>query len=216
MMLGNGNYQYLYIYFRNILIELKDNVPENRKHYVRSILKNVLLKWDTEFLNFICELSVLNNLIKTGFRLEKVEEKMENSKGMDFTVIDQDGKAVLIEVVNFSLEPVQGYDDDRLVRWLTGKQMDKYNDQAKDGLKRKFTLVPVLWGTHVVLKRIKDLYETRLDLTAMNIHEPMAYSCLILKDKSYRINFSRIRNIFIIDGGFNIPKEDAASPTPTE
>lgn len=196
-LLGNGNYHYLFTYFDNVLKELNQHIPEDKKFLVRGILKNMLINMDMRFLNFVGELSILNNLIKTGFRLEKVEELLPNGKRVDFTVQSAQGITEMVEVVNIFLEGAEEYDDGRLIQFVKGKLLNKYKDQSKNELAIPFTLVPVLWGTHSMLLRLKNLYDQHLNLTSENIHEPMAYSCIIYGNR-FNIKFSKLSNVFVI------------------
>jgi hypothetical protein len=197
-MLENRKYVYLFTYFNNMLSELNSTLPENKKHLLRGIVKSMLTNWDMKFLNFVGELSVLNNLLKTSFQLDQVEEIMENGKRIDFTVRAAGDRLERIEVVNIYLDNAEAYEDERLEKFVKGKLSEKYLDKTKNELQQAITLVPVLWGTHAMLLRLKTIFSGRDILPGLPVHEPMAYSCLI-SETTYYIKFSKLSNVFSID-----------------
>lgn len=195
---GNHKYLYLFTYFDNLLIDLNKYLPDKKKSLLSGTFWHLLTNWDLKFLNFIGELSVLNNLLKSGYELEMVEEKMPNGKRMDFKVKSTTGKMILVEVVNIHLPDKGDKTDKQLVKSIRRKLVAKVNMKSKKSLiNTVFHLVPVLWGKHQMLLKVKDLYDTHLDLQHLNIYEPVAYSCFIYENQ-YIIKFGSLKTLLNI------------------
>lgn len=173
---GNQKYKPLYIYFDNLLVELGRNVPPKKKELLSSTFRHLLTSFNLNFFHFIGELSVLNGLLSKGFKLERVEEPMDHGKSADFTMKTPGGDSQRIEVVNIHLWSQETKSDEELVRFLQGKIIDKINDKAKEDIANLiFFTIPVVWGPIEMLKRVRDLYETHLNMYQVKVSEPVAY-----------------------------------------
>lgn len=169
--------------------------PE-KKALLSDTFRSLLTNWDLKFLNFIGELSVLNNLLKSGYQLNTLEEEMPNGKHMDFTIINQNGNKVLVEVRNIHLHEGEDKTDKQLVSKIKRKLTRKVNAKSKNGLAGiVFHTVPVIWAPHKVLLRLKALYDQNLNMLHLNVLEPVAYACFTYEN-DYVIKFGSVKTIF--------------------
>ena len=176
-LLGNRKYIPLYTYFKKLLEELDMQLTPEKKILLSGTFRSLLTNWDLKFLNFIGELSVLNNLLKSGYQLGAVEEEMPNGKHMDFTVISQNRNKVLVEVKNIRLHNGEDKTDKQLVSQIKRKLTRKVNAKSKNGLPDiVFHTVAVIWAPHKVLLRGKALYDPKLNMLHLNFLEPVAYA----------------------------------------
>lgn len=195
-LLGNRNYLLLYTYFKRLMEELDMQLAPEKKALLSGTFRSLLTNWDLKFLNFIGELSVLNNLLKSGYQLDIVEEEMPNGKHMDFTVINQNGNKALVEVRNIHLHEGGDKTDRQLVSKIKRKLTRKINTKSKNGLPGiVFHIVPVIWAPHKVLLRLKALYDQNLNMLHLNILEPVAYACFTYEN-DYVIKFGSVKSLF--------------------
>lgn len=196
-LLGNSNYLPLFTYFDNLLKELNMYVAHEKKELLSGTFWNLLTNLDLDFLHFVGELSVLNNLVKSGYTLESVETPLPHGKRIDFTMKNANNKSVLVEVVNIRLWSAEDKADEQLVRFIQGKLLDKVNDKAReDPANIIFHIVPVLWGSHKMLIRIKDLYDEHLNMHHLNINEPVAYGCFTYSNQ-FIVKFATLKTLFV-------------------
>ncbi len=194
-LLGNKNYLPLYTYFTKLLEDLDVRLSREKKALLADTFRSLLTNWDLKFLNFIGELSVLNNLLKSGYKLEMVEEEMPNGKHMDFTLQNERGNKIFVEVCNVQLHDMENKTDQQLVKNVKRKLTKKINAKAKNGLPGiVFHIVPVLWAPHKVLLRVKELYDQNLNMVHLHILEPVAYSSFTYENE-YVIKFGSLKTL---------------------
>lgn len=195
-LLGNRNYFPLYTYFKKLLEELDMQLTPEKKVLLSGTFRSLLTNWDIKFLNFIGELSVLNNLLKSGYHLEAAEEEMPNGKHMDFSLIGHNKSKVLVEVRNIHVHNGDDKSDKQLVRQIKRKLTRKVNAKSEHGLPGiVFHIVPVIWAPHKILLRLKSLYDSNLNMLHLNILEPVAYACFTYEN-DYVIKFGSLRTLF--------------------
>ena len=167
------------LHFMNKLFEdLTINLDATEKSLLKRPIQQMLESLDGKYLNFVGELATLNTLLKSGiYRLAGIEDKMPNSKFIDFKLkqVGQD-KFLLVEVVNIHLDSSKVVDDAEAIRKrLTHKLSGKIEDKRKGlGDDVQFYLVPVIWGGWKDIKIYGEFFKAH-KLELPEVIEPVAY-----------------------------------------
>lgn len=198
--------------FKNALEELCDSLDRQGKLLLRKTIKSILESFDHKHRNFIGELLVLNNAVKhQQFELLRIEfpiveqsKKGEKPPSADFLLKDKtNGNLELVEIVNIHV-------DDKIEdihRFITGKLVDKIADKTKGKTEyKKFTLVPVIWASYKMLRRIEKLY---IDGNGINVPStliPCAFASFDYADDftEFKVKFGTITTLFV---GENIAED---------
>lgn len=186
-------------YFNQILDKLNLQLDEIGRTKIKEALHNVFTAHDHKYLNFVGELSVLNQLLSsTVFTLNDVEVPIPNGKSIDFEMLTQSKQPMLVEVHNIHLDDDKVESNgDALLRFLVKRRKDKIAEKRKDlSGEMDFQLVQVLWGNARSLYLYSQLFKNHKELLT-NI-EPLAY--LTLSDphnpQKFEHKFGRVSSLF--------------------
>jgi hypothetical protein len=165
--------------FLNKLFEdLADILTPSEKMLVRSNAKSMLKAFDSKYLNFVGEMGVLNNLIKSGaYRLNGIEYKLPNGKSVDFKLTKTvKNEEILVEIVNLHLDADRVEDDPMAIKKflahkLSTKMADKKQNLTNDVV---LYLIPVLWGGWKEIKIYSDFFKNN-QFNIPDTLEPIAY-----------------------------------------
>lgn len=154
---GNrGAYKFLDM-IKRTLEELHSSLPEKDRTKIKGTIYSMLVELDKTHRNYIGELLVLNNAIKhQQYKLISIESPITKSTKADFLLKNLiTGDTELVEIVNLHIDD----DKENLGLFITGKLEEKFGMKTK-GISDhyKFTLVPVIWGSYALLRRIEAVY----------------------------------------------------------
>jgi len=194
---GHSKYLDLLRFFNEIFLNLKKKTSVEEKKLLKTTIYNLLINVDKNYLNFIGEMAILNNLKNDGYILVAIEYPLnaesDNSKSVDF-IIQKGEKYTAIEVMNIHLPIIEEFND--VERSVTQKIRNKLNTKQK-GAKYQFILAPVLWGEYNVLKLINQYYEKN-EFPFNDVLFPMAYQSYLKKDrKESRFIFGSIKKLIL-------------------
>jgi hypothetical protein len=147
-------------YINNVFKNLNSILDKDEKILIKETLSN-LLEFEKGFLNYLGELSVLDNLISTGlYKLDKTEYRIkENGKGIDFRFLNiQKSKYILVEVINIELKDNKISSTELMYQFLSNKLNDKLNDTDKSEI-LNYTLIPVIWGSLENILKVREFYK---------------------------------------------------------
>ncbi|WP_126970223.1 hypothetical protein [Gynurincola endophyticus] len=184
-------------FFQRLLEELSINLTSEEKKIIKKNIRDLLTSFDLKFLNYVGELAVINNLIKSkNYRLEYVETKMVSGKSIDYRIKKlENGKLYLVEVLNIHLnsDKVEN-DEEKIKTFLNHRLAHKIESKKSD---KNFFLIPVLWGGWQDIK-IYSNYFKKNKMHLANVLEPVAYvSFTDPKDKTFYIHrFGNVSNLF--------------------
>jgi hypothetical protein len=195
----NGNLQALryLIFFQRLFEELSINLTTKEQKLIKKNIRDFLTRLNTKYLDYIGELAVINNLIKSKiYRLEKVEFKLASQKKIDFEIKRiEDGKLFLVEVYSIHLDSNKIENDDLKIRkFLDYRLANKVESKKSD---TDFFLVPVLWGGWRDIKVYSDYFK-RNKMHLINVLEPVSYVIFTdPNDKNFYLHrFGNVSNIF--------------------
>ncbi|BAO76449.1 hypothetical protein [Winogradskyella sp. PG-2] len=196
---GLKDYEGLLFFFNSLFEELIKNTEDNTRAVIKTTVWNLLISFDSKYLNYIGELAVLNNLLKSKtVELIKCEVSLDNKKSIDFDVIfPENGMRVLIEVVNIHLDPQKTEDDPNKIKTFLEKRLnDKRKSKTGDSeYADKVHLIPVLWGSHENLRIYERFFKTnKIDTTLT--YEPMAYLTYTDSNGYFETYFNPITKLF--------------------
>lgn len=183
-------------FFETVINELDKNITD--KKLVRKTIASFLLDFSKEYLNYIGELSILNNLTTSGYTLKEVEFPLGNGNNADFRLVGKDGRRILVEVVNIHITDKTPTDKDTLKLFLEGKILDKINSKTK-GQKQfhTFYITPVLWGSLKELKPISEIFASGWNMNAEKTLEPCSYaSWTDVNNEVNAYRFGKISTLF--------------------
>ncbi len=168
--------QRLLVYFNSVCAELNKNLQSNKIETLKATFVNFLSEPDYNYLNFLGEISILNQIIKTGkFTLSDVEYPLGNGFFTDFRFFHVADKAYsLVEVVNLHLKEGMDLSQAGFTRFAEGKLKEKLRKKGY-GPKHIFTLAPVVWGEGNQLLEIYNLYKAGLRLSIPDVLIPSAF-----------------------------------------
>jgi hypothetical protein len=196
---GLKDYEGLLVFFNRLFEELIINMENNTRAVIKTTVWNLLISFDSKYLNYIGELAVLNNLLKSKtVELIKCEVSLDNNKSIDFDVLfPENGMRVLIEVVNIHLDPQKTEDNPHKIKAFLKKRLnDKRKSKTRDSeYADKVHLIPVLWGCHNDLRIYERFFKTHmLDLPLT--YEPMAYLTYSDSNGYFETYFNPITKLF--------------------
>lgn len=196
---GNKQAEILFIFFNRLIEELIQFVPREHIGKLKKTVYDLLTNFDKNYLNFIGELAILNNLLKSGnYFLEDIEYPLGNGNSIDFKFYNiSSAKSVLIEVVN--IHPKQDLPDSfhDINAFLSKRINDKVLNKKKNlNVSIEFILTPVIWAPIKDLYRIYNFLKAGEHLSIMSSIEPSAYACF--HDENGRVNykFGRVSTLF--------------------
>ncbi|MBO6659397.1 MAG: hypothetical protein JJ862_06185 [Roseivirga sp.] len=196
---GLKDYEGLLVFFNRLFEELIINTDDNTRAVIKTTVWNLLISFDSKYLNYIGELAVLNNLLKSKtVELIKCEVSLDNNKSIDFDVLfPENGMRVLIEVVNIHLDSQKTEDDPKKIQGFLKKRLtDKRKSKTQDSkYADKVHLIPVLWGSHKDLRIYERFFKShKLDLPLT--YEPMAYLTYSDSNGYFETYFNPITKLF--------------------
>lgn len=184
-------------YLDNLIKDLTILLNTQEKQAIKK--KNLfnLLLFEKDFLNYVGELSVLNNLMSTGvYRLLAIEFTVKKGgKGIDFRLLNvNENKEVLVEVVNIELTDTNSSSNEKIELLLLSKLNGKLSDKDKSGI-LDYKLIPVLWYEKVDnVKRVKEFYETQ-EFHIERCETPRAYVWFRINQKKFINKFGAINTV---------------------
>jgi hypothetical protein len=198
---ANRYLDFMVCVFHDLYLILKDE----DKIKIKPTIENFLINLDYKYLNFLGEMAVLNNLLKSKiYTLNSIEVALENkpdSKTIDFGLTKvEDRSLVFVEIVNIHPDEERIENDDEKIRtFLYGRFVNKINDKKKklvDKSKANFFLVPVIWGNTETLKIYSDYFK-RNKIEIDKVTEPVVYSTFVNESTGYyEHRFANISNLF--------------------
>jgi len=187
----------LLAFIKKTLEELTDNLSISEKKKLRTTVYNLLVSFDSKYYNYLGELLILNNLLRSkDYYLSEIESKIVNKKTADFLIKKRDDtESHLIEVVNVHVEDAH-IDLDKL---LTDKLVAKLNDK-RDGETTylDFKLVPVIWTSYENLRRVENLYKNGFSISFESVWEPTAFAMFTYPENRVIYRFGNISTLFSI------------------
>jgi hypothetical protein len=157
--------------------ELLNRLTLVEKQLISGNLKQLLLSFDSKYLNFLGELAVLNNLLKfAAYRLTAVERPLGNRKSIDFMLWNEDaGRHVLVEVMSIHLNETRVVADAEAIRkFLTHKLAEKVTSKLTGLIDApEFQLVPVIWGSYQAIQAYSEFFKAHT-LELPNVLEPVS------------------------------------------
>ena len=196
---GDNSAFYLFDFIDKLFQELTDKLTVSEKKLVRKNIFDLLVSMDEKFLNYLGELALLNQIIKSGnFRLLNVENPLRSKNegsSIDFKLQNTNsGGVMLVEVVNVHLTENNTEDSFQVQRLLEQKLKEKYLKTANKS-NIEFQLAPVLWGSHKWIKRILDHYLNE-KVSFRNILTPSCFIPFIDSEGNPVYKFGTIDTIF--------------------
>jgi hypothetical protein len=186
-------------FFRKAVAELDINLTLNEKKLVVPTIRSILTALDSRYLDFFGELLVLNNLMKSKtYRLEDIEEKLSNSKTIDFKLRYMANDSLrLVEVVNIHLNPEKVDSNENLIKSFLGNRFIKKIADKKKGLKIDFFLIPVLWGQWKDIQIYSEHFKKN-SIDMPYVIEPVAFVTFHdQNDDNYLLHrFGNVSNLF--------------------
>lgn len=186
-------------FLNKLFEELSDNLSLSEKGLVKTNVKHMLITLDKNHRNYIGEIAVLNNLIKSKtYRLNGIETKLPNGKSIDFKLeIIGKEKFLLVEVMNIHLEENR-IDDSAcaIEKFLTDRFLQKIESKTMALTESiEFFLVPVIWGDWRNLKVYSDFFKAK-SIKLNNVIEPVSYLTYSDDKGYYEHHFKTISKLF--------------------
>ncbi len=184
-------------FFQRLLEELSINLTSKEKKIIKKNVRDFLTRFDLKYLDYVGELAVINNLIKSKiYRLENVETKLASGKSIDFKIKkNENGQSYFVEVTNIHLDSNKvENDDEKIETFLNHRLAKKIESKRSD---TNFFLVPVLWGGWQDIKIYSDYFKrNKMHLT--NVLEPVAYATFTdpKNETFYFHRFGNVSNLF--------------------
>ncbi len=180
-------------FYNSLFHSLSLQLDESQKRLIHKTLYNILIEVDKNHLNFIGELGVLNEMLKTKqYELKNVEEKikLDSNVSADFLFLDnRTGLELLVEVINIHMEDKELNDEQLILNHIKSKITDKVKSKFNNA-NRPFLLQPVIWTKHIDdINFLKVLYQ-RSEMTIENMNSPFVYYSLLVK--TYEHHFERL------------------------
>lgn len=166
-------------FINKLFQELTDNLTDLERKLIKKNIFDLLVSMDEKYLNYLGELSILNQIIKSGnFRLLDVEEPLglkSEGSSIDFKLLNtKSQKETLLEIVNVHLTKDNTKNSYQIQRLLEQKLREKYIKTAKKS-NIEFQLASILWGSHEWIRKIIEYYKNE-NVSLKNIFIP---SCFI-------------------------------------
>ena len=186
-------------FLNKLFEELCDSLTSREKGLIKTNVKHMLITFDKGHRNYIGEIAVLNNLIKSkSYRLSSIEVKLPNGKSIDFQLeLTGKSKFLLVEVMNIHLEETKvDNSPEAIEKFLTERFTQKLESKTltlPDNI--EFYLVPVLWGGWKHIKVYSDYFKTNT-IKLKNVIAPVAYLTYSDGKGYYEHHFKTISNLF--------------------
>jgi len=124
---GDSDYIGMIDFYNKLFYQLKLLLNQEEKKLILRTIKNLLVSFDSKYLNYLGELSALYQLKRTNnFILLEVEKNLPNGKSIDFDMTIQDPKMrVLIEVINIQINPKKVENNANSIRRFINGRLEK-------------------------------------------------------------------------------------------
>lgn len=190
----------IYLNFLNRLFsELSVNISDKERQLIKTNIRNFLTRLDKDYLNYVGEIAVLNNLLNSKlYTLDKVEKKLPNGKSIDFTMKRvSNNSTFLLEIDNIHLKSDKIENDAYKIKSFFNYRYKQKLDEKKVNLNKNIdlTVVHVLWGGWKDLKIYSDYFKNNKNQTD-NILEPVAYLSFSNDEGFFANRFGNISNLF--------------------
>jgi hypothetical protein len=155
---GNKQAERLIRFLQKLLEEINVNLGVD-KAKINDTLYGMLIEFDLNYYNYVAELAVLNQLLKSNdYSLIETESPLGNGNSAEFLLNKKDGNVrILLEVVSIRPRIFPGSDDE-IVALIDQKVREKIGKKTKGDPKYFiFLLVPVFWGSAAELKKVASL-----------------------------------------------------------
>jgi hypothetical protein len=197
----NGNKQALglFTFFDRLFQELVKVLSDNEKKLIGNNIFNLLTNFDSKYLNFVGEIAVLNNLIKSNqYNLIDVETKVLNGKSIDFKLSNKrNNENVFVEVLNIHINSNKvESDENKIKKFLETRINRKYTEKTSNLLPSfKLNIVPVIWGSAKVLEIYSSFFRSN-SLETPYSTEPVSFLTFTDDSGYYLHKFGRISQLF--------------------
>lgn len=195
-IIATGFLEFVNTIFKELLL----NLSPAEKELIILKTKDVLKQLDNSFLNFVGELAVLNNLIKSkAYTLKGTEYKLSNNKSIDYLIRKTDSKnLMLVEILNIHINNEKVLSDKEEIRkFFTDRLSQKIEDKTKSLVNEiDFILITVLWGKPKAMKVYKDFFSTET-LLVKNVLEPCCLLMFIDENNKYTHRFGTLSTAFV-------------------
>jgi hypothetical protein len=185
-------------YFNSLFDDLASHLSDREKQVIKPIITNTLKSSDHRYWDYIGEIAVLNNLIRTDlYIIEKIERKITNGKSIDFCLKEKSTcEFKHVEVVSIHLDPKKVSADSVLIRkFLEGRITQKIENKEKFTEDRNSYLIPVLRGSAKDLQTYSNFFKTN-DFKIDRVIEPLAFLTFTSKEGKFVHHFGRISKLF--------------------
>ncbi|EHQ27543.1 hypothetical protein [Mucilaginibacter paludis] len=185
----------MFDWYSTLFQSLSSNLNPVEKALIHHSIYNLLIEPDKNYLNFIGELAVLNEIKKQeGYDLINIEEQIqkENNTTADFLILRKhDDTNILVEVVNLHFQEIDIDDHERIRRLIESKLNNKIKMKFINPLYEYF-LQPVIWvkGENDV-EQLFNLYD-KSGLPIKNVLAPFTYFSYWETSGKYEHHFDRI------------------------
>jgi hypothetical protein len=185
----------MFDWYSTLFQSLSSNLTTVEKALLHRSIYNLLIEPDKNYLNFIGELAILNEIKKQeGYDLINIEEQIQKESNCtaDFLILRKhDNTNILVEVVNFHFQEIDIDDLGRVRRLIESKLNDKIKVKFIKPLYEYF-LQPIIWakGENDV-EQLFNLYN-KTGLPIDNVLAPFTYFTYREISGEYEHHFDRI------------------------
>jgi hypothetical protein len=196
---GDSDYIGMIDFYNKLFYQLKLLLNQEEKKLILRTIKNLLVSFDSKYLNYLGELSALYQLKRTNnFILLEVEKNLPNGKSIDFDMTIQDPKMrVLIEVINIQINPKKVENNANSIRrFINGRLEKKITDKKKNLIDNwNIHLVPVIWGGNEQLEIYHEYFKTNSPDLPLS-YVPLAFLTYYDQNGNYFPKFGSISTLF--------------------
>lgn len=186
-------------FLNKMVEELCMNLYSQERALIKPNIRRILTSFNIKFLDFVGEIAVLNNLIKSkSYRLHSVEAPLPNGKAIDFTLRRiLDNTLVDVEVSNIHLDSERVEANNTAIRKFLTDRLTQKIAEKKEKLfsKKDFFLVPVIWGQGRDIKIYSDYFKNN-KMHIEQVIEPLAYITFSYDENSFVHRFGTVSTLF--------------------
>jgi hypothetical protein len=196
---GHSDYIGMIDFYNKLFYQLKLLLNQEEKKLIFNTIKNLLVSFDSKYLNYLGELSIIYQLKRTNnFILLEVEKVLPNGKSIDFDMMIQDPKMrVLIEVMNIQINPKKVENDANSIRTFINSRLEEKITNKKKNLIDDWNihLVPIIWGGHEQLEIYYEYFKTNSTELPLS-YVPLAFLTYYDHNGNYFPKFGSISTLF--------------------
>ena len=195
----NTDYTGMMDFYNKLFYQLNTLLNKTEKKLILKTIRNLLVSFDSKYLNYLGELSALYKLKQTNnFILLDVEKVLPNGKSIDFDMMIKEPKMqVLIEILNIQINPEKVEDDsNKICDFINGRIIEKLSVKKLNLVEEwNIHLVPIIWGGHKELE-IYNKYFKNNSLDLPLTYEPLAFITYYDNYNNYFPKFGAISSLF--------------------